>query len=103
MHVIYFLQVAPSKDFRRDGADVHSDVSISLGQAVFGGTVRIPGVYDDVLVNVSMPLEFCPIRYRCIIKQDMGIFWIFQSLIFYVCLQDGIHPCFLQLIRASSN
>ena len=47
------LQVARSRNFRRDGADVHSDVTISLSQAVLGGSVRIPGIYDDILLNVS--------------------------------------------------
>ena len=38
---------------RRDGADVHSDVHISIAQAVFGGTVKAPSVYDDVELKVS--------------------------------------------------
>jgi len=44
--------VEKSKNFRREGADVHSEVGVSLAQAVLGGTVRIPGIYDDLLVKV---------------------------------------------------
>lgn len=42
-----------SNVFRRDGADVHSDATITLSQAVLGGTKRIPGIYEDILINVS--------------------------------------------------
>ena len=42
-----------SKDFRREGADVHSDLGVGLSQAILGGTIRIPGIYDDILLNVS--------------------------------------------------
>ena len=48
-----WLQVAKSKDFRRQGADIHSDVHISLSQAILGGTQRIPGIYEEILLNVS--------------------------------------------------
>ena len=46
------FQVAKSRNFRREGADVHSEVSLSLSQAVLGGTIRVPGIYDDILLNV---------------------------------------------------
>jgi len=46
------FKVAPSKLFRRDKEDVHSDVAISLSQAVLGGTIRVKGIYDDHNLNV---------------------------------------------------
>lgn len=46
------VRVAASKNFRREGADVHSDVTISIAQAALGGKIRIPGIYDSVLVTV---------------------------------------------------
>nr|XP_022327662.1 protein tumorous imaginal discs, mitochondrial-like isoform X1 [Crassostrea virginica]XP_022327788.1 protein tumorous imaginal discs, mitochondrial-like isoform X1 [Crassostrea virginica] len=46
------LQVAKSNVFRREGADVHSEVSISLSQAVLGGTVRLPGVYEEIHLKI---------------------------------------------------
>lgn len=42
-----------SREFRREGADVHSDVAISLSQAVLGGTTKITGIYEDILLNVG--------------------------------------------------
>lgn len=41
------FKVASSQIFKRDKEDVHSDVSISLSQAVLGGTIRVKGIYDD--------------------------------------------------------
>ncbi|XP_076446224.1 dnaJ homolog l(2)tid, mitochondrial-like isoform X2 [Babylonia areolata] len=46
------FKVAKSKMFRREGADVHSDVTITLSQAVLGGTIRIPGIYGDFLLTI---------------------------------------------------
>ncbi|XP_048756400.1 protein tumorous imaginal discs, mitochondrial-like isoform X2 [Ostrea edulis] len=46
------LQVAKSNLFRREGADVHSEVSISLSQAVLGGTLRIAGVYEELHLKI---------------------------------------------------
>ncbi|KPU76355.1 uncharacterized protein Dana_GF13077, isoform D [Drosophila ananassae] len=47
------FRVEKSDYFRRDGADVHTDVAISLAQAVLGGTVRVQGVYEDQWINVD--------------------------------------------------
>ncbi|KRZ41225.1 Mitochonrial uncharacterized protein [Trichinella pseudospiralis] len=46
------VPVSKSDIFRRDGADVHTDVSISISQAILGGTVRIPGIYEDVYLQI---------------------------------------------------
>ncbi|XP_012936716.1 dnaJ homolog subfamily A member 3, mitochondrial [Aplysia californica] len=50
--VFITFKVAKSRIFRREGADVHSDVTISLGQAILGGSIRIPGIYDDILLSI---------------------------------------------------
>ncbi|KAF4092597.1 hypothetical protein AMELA_G00022750 [Ameiurus melas] len=47
------FRVQKSPVFRRDGADLHSDVQISLAQAILGGTVRAQGLYETV--NLSIP------------------------------------------------
>lgn len=41
------FKVTPSKIFRRDKEDVHSDVSVSISQAILGGTISVKGIYDD--------------------------------------------------------
>ena len=35
------VRVEPSTYFRREGADIHTDATISLSQAILGGIVRI--------------------------------------------------------------
>ncbi|XP_021364097.1 dnaJ homolog subfamily A member 3, mitochondrial-like isoform X2 [Mizuhopecten yessoensis] len=50
--VFITFKVARSRDFKREGADIHSDITISLSQAVLGGTIKIPGVYEDVLLKI---------------------------------------------------
>lgn len=47
------FRVEPSRYFRRQGADVHSDAIISLSQAVLGGTIRVEGVYEDHWLNIE--------------------------------------------------
>lgn len=42
-----------SSYFTRDGADVHTVASMSLSQAVLGGTIRVQGVYDDQTIQVK--------------------------------------------------
>ncbi|XP_063416504.1 protein tumorous imaginal discs, mitochondrial-like isoform X1 [Mytilus trossulus] len=46
------FKVAKSRDFKRQGADLHSEIHISVAQAVLGGTIRIPGVYEEILLNI---------------------------------------------------
>ena len=41
------FKVKPSDVFRRDKEDVHSDVPISISQAILGGTIKIKGIYED--------------------------------------------------------
>ncbi|KAM7345739.1 protein tumorous imaginal discs, mitochondrial isoform 2-T2 [Cochliomyia hominivorax] len=47
------FRVEPSKYFKRDGADVHTEATISLAQAVLGGTIRVEGVYEDQWLNIE--------------------------------------------------
>jgi DnaJ-class molecular chaperone with C-terminal Zn finger domain len=53
------FRVEKSDIFERDGPDIHSNAEISLSQAVLGGTIRIPGIYDDQTVLVGIP----PLHY----------------------------------------
>lgn len=47
------FRVAKSNYFRRDGPDIHSEVEISLPQALLGGTADIQGLYENL--NISIP------------------------------------------------
>lgn len=46
------FKIEKSDYFRRDGADVHTDVTISLSQAVLGGTTQIKGLYEDLTIKI---------------------------------------------------
>ncbi|KAK3520321.1 hypothetical protein QTP70_021358 [Hemibagrus guttatus] len=52
------FRVQKSPVFRRDGADIHSDVQVSVAQAILGGTVRAQGLYETV--NLSIPAGVQP-------------------------------------------
>ena len=56
--VFITVKVQKSHYFRRDGSDVHTDATISLAQAVLGGTTRIQGVYEDITLQVWGPTVF---------------------------------------------
>ncbi|GBN63484.1 Protein tumorous imaginal discs, mitochondrial [Araneus ventricosus] len=47
------FKVARSNYFRRDGADIHTDVAISLSQALLGGTMKVKGLYEDLVVKIA--------------------------------------------------
>ncbi|XP_067089796.1 dnaJ homolog subfamily A member 3, mitochondrial-like [Osmerus mordax] len=47
------FRVQRSPVFRRDGADIHSDVLISVAQAILGGTARAQGLYEAL--NLTIP------------------------------------------------
>jgi len=40
--MVMTVRVRPSRDFRREGADIHSDVAISMAQAALGGGYATP-------------------------------------------------------------
>lgn len=47
------IQVQKSPIFRRDGADIHSDLQVSVAQAILGGTARAQGLYETLNLSVS--------------------------------------------------
>lgn len=46
------ISIAPHPTFRREGADVHIDVPVSLPEAVLGAKITVPTVEGDVSVSV---------------------------------------------------
>ncbi|XP_028913627.1 dnaJ homolog subfamily A member 3, mitochondrial isoform X1 [Ornithorhynchus anatinus] len=51
--VFITFRVQKSPVFRRDGADIHSDLYISVAQAILGGTARAQGLYETI--NIMIP------------------------------------------------
>lgn len=47
------MQVQKSPVFRREGADIHSDLYVSVAQAILGGTARTQGLYETLNLSVS--------------------------------------------------
>lgn len=47
------FRIQPSLIFRRDKEDVHSDLAISLSQAILGGTAKVKGIYDDHSLKIA--------------------------------------------------
>lgn len=45
-------KVQDSKIFERDGADVHSDVSLHFAQAILGGSINVPGLLGDIDLKI---------------------------------------------------
>jgi DnaJ family protein A protein 3 len=46
------FRVQASQIFRRDKEDVHSDVQISISQAILGGSVKVKGIYEDHTLKI---------------------------------------------------
>ncbi|CAJ1075053.1 dnaJ heat shock protein family (Hsp40) member A3a isoform X2 [Xyrichtys novacula] len=51
--VFITFKVQKSPIFRREGADIHSDLLVSVAQAILGGTARAQGLYETI--NLSIP------------------------------------------------
>ncbi|XP_072838877.2 dnaJ homolog subfamily A member 3, mitochondrial isoform X1 [Pogona vitticeps] len=51
------FRVQKSSTFRRDGADIHSDLHISIAQAVLGGTARAPGLYETISIVIPPGIQ----------------------------------------------
>ena len=49
---VIHTQVGRSRDFRREGFDIHLDVSISFTQAALGGEIKIPGLSGPIMLKV---------------------------------------------------
>lgn len=47
------VQVQESPVFRRNGTNIHSDVFISIAQAVLGGSLTVQGLHETLTFTVS--------------------------------------------------
>lgn len=50
------FHVEKSNYFKRDGPDVHTEATISVSQALLGGTIRVEGLYEDHTIQVSFKI-----------------------------------------------
>lgn len=50
--VFVTFRVKSSEKFRREREDIHSDINISIGQAALGGVVKVPGIYEEHVLEV---------------------------------------------------
>ncbi|XP_070836896.1 dnaJ heat shock protein family (Hsp40) member A3a isoform X1 [Chaetodon trifascialis] len=51
------FRVQKSPVFRRDGADIHSDLFVSVAQAVLGGTARTQGLYETLNLTIAAGIQ----------------------------------------------
>lgn len=47
------LKVKPHNYFKRDGSDIHTDLFVSISQAVLGGEVNVKTLYGDVKMKID--------------------------------------------------
>uniref|UniRef100_A0A8C9WR48 DnaJ heat shock protein family (Hsp40) member A3 n=1 Tax=Sander lucioperca TaxID=283035 RepID=A0A8C9WR48_SANLU len=50
--ILVTFRVQGSPVFRRNGVDIHSDVFISVAQAILGGTTTAPGLYQPISILI---------------------------------------------------
>ncbi|XP_054459952.1 dnaJ homolog subfamily A member 3, mitochondrial-like isoform X2 [Anoplopoma fimbria] len=50
--ILITFRVQRSPVFRRNGLDIHSDVLISVAQAILGGTATAPGLYQTISILI---------------------------------------------------
>jgi molecular chaperone DnaJ len=62
--------VSPDKVFKRDGINVHTDVPVSLAQAVLGGTVKVPTL-AGAEVEIKVPAGTQPDEKRVLRNQGV--------------------------------
>jgi DnaJ homolog subfamily A member 3 len=46
------FKVTSSTRFKREREDVHTDESISISQAILGGSIKVKGIYEDHILKV---------------------------------------------------
>jgi DnaJ family protein A protein 3 len=51
--VFVTFRVKSSDKFRREKEDIHSEINVSVAQATLGGSIKVPGIYEDHVLEVS--------------------------------------------------
>ena len=47
------VKVKPHPYFKRDGSDIHSDLFISISDAVLGSEIKVRTLYGDIRMKVD--------------------------------------------------
>ncbi|CAF0853727.1 unnamed protein product [Rotaria sordida] len=50
--VFVTFRVKSSERFRRDKEDIHSEANLSIVQAILGGAIKVPGIYEDHVLQI---------------------------------------------------
>lgn len=53
------VQVHKSPIYRREGINIHSNVFISVAQAILGGVTEVQGLYKPISLVVSISWPTC--------------------------------------------
>jgi DnaJ family protein A protein 3 len=63
--VFVTFRVKSSEKFRRDKEDIHSEMNLSIVQAILGGAIKVPGIYEDHVLQVreSYSVFFFSLEY----------------------------------------
>ncbi|CAI5445879.1 unnamed protein product [Caenorhabditis angaria] len=78
------FNVAQSLKFRREKDDIHSDVEISVAQAVLGGTVKVHGINADTYVHIPAgTTSHTKMRLTGKGVKKITCFWLWRSLYAY--------------------
>ena len=51
--VFVTFRVKANEKFRRDKEDIHSEVNLSIVQAILGGSIKVSGIYEDHILQVK--------------------------------------------------
>lgn len=77
---VLLFRVDESDYFERNGADIYTEAEISVSQAILGGTLRIEGIYEDQIVEVSAVVTVKTLHGNKIFdrRNDIYVFFNFR-------------------------
>jgi DnaJ family protein A protein 3 len=55
--VFVTFRVKTSEKFRRDKEDIHSEVNLSIVQAILGGAIKVTGIQEDHVLQVRKSFD----------------------------------------------
>lgn len=52
------MKVKPHPYFKRDGSDIHTNLFVSIGDAVLGSEVPVKTLYGDIRMKIDAGTQF---------------------------------------------